>query len=367
MFHKDRPSAALMAAKVGREARIRLAPLSLFVTLALAGCDPGSGDRAGSQGLGAPEATPPGHVRLYAVDRYEGVRRLDPHTLEVIDSIDSGPRPHGIVASADGRTLYITLEVSNEVIKVDVATHEILARASVGAVPNEPTLSADGRYLFVPLRAEGGTDVVDTETMTRVKTLATGAGGHNAYTAPDGGLVYSTSMGDNQIGVIDPTTLELVRIIPLNGQPRPVSLTDDGRLAHVVLSGMTGFITVDLSTDQEVGRVSVPIPEGTPAPPLDTYTHGLLLTPDQREIWVAAYATDKVYGYLMPEKGELAEITVPGGPHWLTLNPDGEPLYVSLERSGQVAAIHRGLREVIRLENVGRAPTRILAFRTPVP
>lgn len=119
---------------------------------------------------------------------------------------------------------------------------------------------------------------------------------------------------------------------------------------------MTGFITVDLGTDEEVARVSVPIPEGTPAPTLDTYTHGLLLTPDEREIWVAAYGTDRVYGYLMPEREELADIPVPGGPHWL---------YVSLERAGRVAAIHRGLREVVRVEDVGQAPTRVLAFRSP--
>ena len=372
MLHERRAFPAHRSVVSRRGGRAVLAPsvsvaLVALASLLLAGCGDSRGDEAEALGSGeAPAAEAAQGVRLYVVDRYEGVRRLDPYTLEVIDSIQSGPRPHGIVASADGRTLYITLEVANEVIKVDVETHEILARASVGAVPNEPTLSADGRYLFVPLRAAGGTDVVDTETMIRVKTLDTGAGGHNAYTAPDGGLVYSTSMGDNQIGVIDPTTLEIARIIPLPGQPRPVSLTDDGRFAYVVLSGMIGFITVDLGTDQEVARVSVPIPDGTPAPPLDTYTHGMVLTPDQRELWIAAYATDKVYGYLMPEVGELAEISVPGGPHWLTLNPDGEPLYVSLERSGQVAAIHRGLREVIRVAEVGQAPTRILAFRTPV-
>ncbi len=123
---------------------------------------------------------------------------------------------------------------------------------------------------------------------------------------------------------------------------------------------------VDLETDQEVGRVSIPIPEGTPVPPLDTYTHGMLLTPNQRELWIGAYGTDKVYAFLMPESAPLAEIELPGGPHWLTLNPDGEPLYVTLERSGQVAAIHRGIREVIQVADVGTAPTRILAFRTPV-
>ena len=339
----------------------RLNAALLVAVSALAGCTDTSGDAEP-----AAESSPEAHVRVYAVDRYEGVRRLDPSTLEVIDSIDTGPRPHGIVASHDGRTLFITLEVSNEVIKVDVATHEILARVEVGTVPNEPTLSADGRYLFVPLRGEGGTDIVDTQTMTLVKSLATGAGSHNAYTSPDGRLVYSTSMGDNQISVIDPNALEIQRIIPLNGQPRPIALTDDGRLAYVVLSGMTGFITLDLETDQEIARVSIPIPEGTPAPPLDTYTHGMMLTPDQRELWIGAYGTDKVYGFLMPESTPLAEIELPGGPHWLALNPDGEPLYVTLERSGQVAAIHRGIREVIRVAYVGRAPTRILAFRTPL-
>lgn len=343
--------------------------LALALTFPLVGCSGEDGARspASEEPTAAPAVDAPEHVRLYAVDRYEDVRRLDPSTLEVIDSIDTGPRPHGIVASADGRTLYITTEVANEVLKVDVATHEILDRAPVGAVPNEPTLSADGRHLFVPLRGEGGTDVVDTRTMTVLERLETGAAGHNAYTSPDGSLVYSTSMGDDQIAVIDPDRLEIERIIELPGQPRPVALTADNRHAHVVLSGMTGFITVDLATDEEVARVSEPIPEGTPVPPLDTYTHGLLLTPDEREIWVAAYGTGRVYAYLMPEMEPLADIEVPGGPHWLTLHPDGEPLYVSLEQSGQVAAIHRGLREVIRIEDVGRGPTRVLAFRTPVP
>ena len=341
--------------------------LVIVAALVLSTCgDARNGDPSPGAEIAAGQPEAEGYVRLYAVDRYEGVRRLDPNSLEVIDSIDTGPRPHGIVASPDGRTLYITLEASNEVIKVDVATHEILARAAVGDVPNEPTLSADGRHIFVPLRGAGGTDVVDTETMTRIKSLPTGAGGHNAYLSPDGRWVYSTSMGDDLIAVIDPTTLEIARKIHMGGAPRPVALTDDGKLAYVALSGMIGFVTLDLETDRVVHRLEYPIPEGTPVPPLDTYTHGVLLTPDQRELWVAAYATNTLYAFLMPERARLAEISVPGGPHWLTLNPNGEPLYVSLEGSGQVAAIHRGIREVIRVARVGRAPTRILAFRTPI-
>lgn len=309
---------------------------------------------------------PVGQVRLYAVDRYEGVRQLNPHTLEVIATIDSVPRPHGIVASPDGRMLYITLETSNEVIQVDVASHQVLARVQVGPVPNEPTLSLDGRYLFVPQRGGDQADVVDTQSMTVVKTLATGSRGHNAYTSFDGKSVFVTSMGDHLISEIDVASLQVKRQIAVGGVPRPVSLTKDGDLAYVALSGLIGFVTVDLGLGEVIHRVELPIPDGTPVPPLDTYTHGLLLTPDERELWVAAYATDTVYAYLMPERQPLAAVPVlGGGPHWFTLHPDGEPLYVSLEKGGQVAAIHRGLREVIRREPVGQAPTRILAFRAP--
>lgn len=335
--------------------------LAALTAVVITGC--GSNDDMGETEAATTDG---GTVRLYAVDRYEHVRRLDPGTLEVIDSILTGPRPHGIVASHDGRTLYITLEASNEVIKVDVATHDILARVTVGPVPNEPTLSADGRFLYVPNRGGDQTDVVDVENMTVLKTLPTGAQGHNAYTSPDGQFIYSTSMGDDLIAVIDPTTNEITRKIMTGGVPRPVALTRDNQTAYVALSGLIGFITVDLSTDEVVHRVEYPIPEGTTVPPLDTYTHGLLLTPNERELWVAAYGTDVVYGFLMPERQEFAAVPVEGGPHWFALHPDGEPLYVTLERGGKVAAIHRGLREVIRVAEVGEGPTRILAFRTPV-
>ncbi len=129
---------------------------AVFFLLGVVACNDGK--------RSAEESSPKsGHVRLYAVDRYEGVRRLHPETLAVIDSIDTGARPHGIVASPDGRLLYITVETSNELLKVDVATHEIIARVDVGPVPNEPTITNDGRFVFVPQRGGDQTAFVETD------------------------------------------------------------------------------------------------------------------------------------------------------------------------------------------------------------
>lgn len=304
-------------------------------------------------------------VRLYAVDRYEGIRRLHPESLEVMETIDVGRRPHGLIASPDGRYLYITVETSNELVKLDVASGEILARTRVGPVPNEPTISGDGRYVFVPQRGGEHCDVVDTRTMTVVDSLPAGEEQHNAYTCARGDHVYVTSMKDELITVIDPHALQITSKIPVGGIPRPVALTRDESVAYVALSGLHGFVVLNLNSHEVEDKIEIPVPDGTPRPLLDTYTHGLLLSPDERELWLASYATGKVYAFALPEREVMAEIEVGEGPHWFTLHPAGEPLYVTLERAGKVAAIHRGLRVVQHSASVGQAPTRILAFQGP--
>jgi len=326
-----------------------------------------SGTTASEQTATSDAGDPEGEVRLFVADRYESVRQLDPDTLETVATLDVGLRPHGLIASPDARHLYITVETTNELVKVDVGSHEIVDRVEVGPVPNEPAITHDGRHVIVPIR--GGPelcDIVDTRTMEVVKQLPAGTGQHNAYVSADGSVAIVTSMGDNFITVIDTASMEVERRIELPGIPRPVALTDDLSLAYVALSGLTGFITVDFGSGEVVDRLELEIPAETPPPPLQTYTHGLLLTPDERELWVAAYATDTVHAFAVPERRHFAEIEVPGGPHWFTLHPDGEPLYVTLEDTGRVAAIHRGLREVTRVAEVGQGPTRILAFRAPV-
>jgi YVTN family beta-propeller protein len=320
----------------------------------------------------APDAAPPAadtaaeagtETRLYVADRYAGVFQLDPHTLEILDTIDTGPRPHGLVASPDGQSLYITVETTNALLKVDVATHAVVGQVEVGPVPNEPTISRDGRYLFVPQRGGDQTVIVQTDSMRIVRSVDAGREQHNAYTSADGAYVYVTSLRDSMITVIDTRTLDVARQIRMDGVPRVMALTRDGARIFLSMSGMIGFVTLDLATDSIVDRLVLPIPAGTPPPLLDTYTHGVLLTPDEREVWIAVYATDKVYAFTLPGNEPLADLTVGQGPHWFTLHPQGEPLYVSLERAGEVAAIHRGLRVVQRKAPVGQAPTRILAFQ----
>lgn len=86
-------------------------------------------------------------------------------SLVVMDAIDTGAEPFGLVASPDESAIYAAISMENEVLEIDVKTHEITATWSV---PNEPRWLAvhpGGTTVFVAT-AQGDTmyriDLADT-------------------------------------------------------------------------------------------------------------------------------------------------------------------------------------------------------------
>jgi YVTN family beta-propeller protein len=98
-----------------------------------------------------------------------------------------------------------------------------------------------------------------------------------------------------------------------------------------------------------------------PPPYLETFTHALYLTPDERELWVTDCINDLVRIVRLPEMKEVAQVRVGHFPHWFTALPDGKVVFVSLWYSDAVAAIDASTRKVIANMQFERAsgPKRI--------
>jgi YVTN family beta-propeller protein len=64
------------------------------------------------------------------------VYKVDLQQLKVVETIKVGTAPHGVVVSPDGKTVYVTNLVSNDVSIVDTATNKEVGRVSTGAKPN---------------------------------------------------------------------------------------------------------------------------------------------------------------------------------------------------------------------------------------
>ena len=56
--------------------------------------------------------------------------------MKVVEAIKAGTAPHGVVVSPDGKTVYVTNLVSDDVSIVDTSTNKEVGRIATGAKPN---------------------------------------------------------------------------------------------------------------------------------------------------------------------------------------------------------------------------------------
>lgn len=64
------------------------------------------------------------------------IYKVDLGKMKVVEVIKAGTAPHGVVVSPDGKTVYVTNLVSNDVSIVDTSTNKEVGRVTTGAKPN---------------------------------------------------------------------------------------------------------------------------------------------------------------------------------------------------------------------------------------
>ncbi len=151
----------------------------------------------------------------------------------------------------------------------------------------------------------------------------------------------------NAVAVFDPATQSLLHQIPTSDGVRPLEPTHDGKIIYTALSHLIGFVVVDPEKRAVTKRVELAqLPDGVPKPYLNTYTHALQLVKNETELWVTDCVNDLVRIVRTSDLKEIAQIRVGKFPHWFTVRPDGQVLFVSLWDSHAVAAIDINTRKV---------------------
>src|SRR5213076_2199039 len=140
-----------------------------------------------------------------------------------------------------------------------------------------------------------GVDLIDVDEGKVVKNLPVKVP-HNCYNARTNDHLWVTSMGENKVNWIDRKTLSYVAEIPVGGVPRPLAVTRDEKTLYCALSDLHGFVIADVGARRVIHKVELPaLPPGATFPVPNTPTHGLELSPDEKELWVTSCATDTVY------------------------------------------------------------------------
>ena len=319
--------------------------------------------------LGVPVRIAAQSSRLFVANsRGDDVTVIDLGARKVVDDIRVGKHVHGLAIQADGRRLFATVETEHTLKFIDTGSDKVTATVQLTGKPNECAVTPDGKYVVVPIRDGNSVNIVDVAQQKVIKILPIHVP-HNAFDAGSNRFVFVSSMDDHEIDVIDLSKMEYSAHIPVGGRPRPYVVVPGEQKMYVAVSYLHGFEVVDIPSRRVVQRVEIPArnPHATLGPfeTPDTFTHGLAVSPDGREVWVTSEMDNAMYVYDLKAKKVTAHVPTGIGPNWVTFSPDGKYVCVSNAGSDDVSIIDaRTRREVARI-NTGSQPKRLLAAQVP--
>src|SRR5437867_4485299 len=223
-------------------------------------------------------------AKLYVTNSAgDSIHVIDLRTMRVITQINTADRPHGAAVSADGRRLFSSIESDHTLLVIDTATDKVVKSIKLSGLPNQCAVTPDGRYAGVPIRGGDSVDIVDIKEGKVVKNLPVKVP-HNCYNARRNDHLFVTSMGDHKVNLIDLKTLSYAAEIPVGGVPRPLAVARDEKTLYCALSDLHGFVIVDIAQKKVVQKVLLPpLAKDVTFPVPHTPTHGLELTPDEKE------------------------------------------------------------------------------------
>ncbi len=152
--------------------------------------------------------------------------------------------PTAVVASQDGKTLFVANQDASQVAVVDIASGKVGQRISVPAPPTGLALSPDGATLYVTCAAPKSTIcIIDVKT---AKPTGSIPGGHTAMApvvSPDGKTLYFCNRFDNFVSVVDLAAKKIAKVATVR-EPVGAAITPDGK---------TVFVTNQLPIDRADG------------------------------------------------------------------------------------------------------------------
>jgi DNA-binding beta-propeller fold protein YncE len=319
---------------------------------------------ASAQNSGGFGAAVRGVSRLLYVADASGISVYDINDghklLRKIDVPDSGDYK-GIAASPQLHKLYITSYKQDELICLDLLTEKIDWRKHLGDYADSMQVMPDGMSMYLPFRNEAYWKVVDAKTGDATATIETEhgknydvhpianpVGPHNTWLNPSGSRAYLEVLTVPYVRVVDTKTNQVIgKVGPFSKGVRPFAVSNDDRLMYANVDGLLGFEIATIDKDGRGGKmiyraeVQTPperlaeVPNPPAHRPHSTPSHGLNLSKDQKEIWLADSTFGEIYVFNVHSKPPKQIAAIPlaakpsDQPHpgWISFGIDGRYAY----------------------------------------
>jgi DNA-binding beta-propeller fold protein YncE len=239
----------------------------------------------------------------------------------------------GIEVSLPLNSIYISTLESLQ--RVDLATEKVLWEKPFEGGCDRMSISPDGKTMYLPSLEKGFWNVVDCVTGDIIKKIDVFKRAHNTIYGPTGERVYMGDIASPWLYISDTKTHTLTgKVGPFGHFIRPFTINGKETLVYATVDSLLGFEVGDLKTGKKLERINV---EGWNMGPVRRHgnpSHGIGLTPDEKELWIADGHNMRVHVFnATAPYQQLTTIPVQDMPGWITFSIDGKYVYPS---SGEV-------------------------------
>ena len=288
---------------------------------------------------------------------------------------DAGQLPElvrGIAAHARTRRLYVS--TVKRLAAFDLVTEKIVWEKTYdGRCCDRITVSPDGATIYAPAFGAPKWHIVDAVTGTILSTIDVMGWPRQAIFARDGAYVYLSAWESPVLSVVDVKSRKVVREIgPFTNYVCPFTINGRATQVFANVDGLVGFEVGDLQTGLILDRVVVEGYQMELASKFECPSHGIGLTADERELWVADGVDNRLHIFDATTYPPVASTTIEvrAQPRWITFGIDGRYAYPSTgdvidRRSRKVIATLEDERgqfvhseRMLEIQFIGRDPIR---------
>jgi len=288
----------------------------------------------------AAQATP--HRSLLALSKADHILAIvDPVTLKVTARIPVGPDPHEVVASADGKTAYVT-NMGNgdsyEINAIDLIGQRALPNIDIRPLYGPHGIAFVGGKVWFTAQDSKSVGRYDPASGRVDWVMGTGQDWtHMLYVTADEKKVYATSAHSGTVSIIE-------NILQSRGpHGPPPGMQEKSPVAHPFPAAKPRWTWIE---------TAIPVSKGS---------EGFDVSPDGREIWTAA-ADDGVISIIDTASRKVSS-TIDAkivGANRLKFTPDGKYVFISSLRNGDLFIYDATSHKELKRLNIGHGAAGIL-------
>ncbi len=283
-----------------------------------------------------------GIIVLDVNDGYHFVKRIP--TWEYAGSM-SPEQVSGVAASPVTNLIYVAAR--GRLAAIDLGTDKMVWSVTLdGKCCERPQVTPDGKLVVVGSDLQDYWYELDAATGKLIGKLNApeSPNSHNLNLSADGKTAFM-SPNNKVMTISDIGSRKIIKTIRFPDNIRVFVLNKDSSKIYANNNNFLGFLIADVASGEVTKRVEITSVnwhakwDVTPRPriPHGCPSHGIALTPDEKEIWVADGLFNKLHIFSnTDDPKEIDTIDMSAGPFWMTFGLDAKTAYVS---SGDIVDI----------------------------